>query len=639
MPSQPELILGTAGHIDHGKTALVRALTGIDTDTLGEEKRRGISIDLGFAHLDLDGQRLGIVDVPGHERFIKNMLAGAGGIDLALLVVAADDSVMPQTREHLMILQLLGVTRGVIALTKLDLAEASWIDLVEQEVRELTSGTFLENAPIIRTSTVTGAGLDDLRSALAGVCETVDRAPEPAHGVPFRLAVDRSFVLPGLGTVVTGTVRSGRVAVGDELDWLPVGRTVRVRGIHSHGAGTETATRGQRAALNIPAAHHTEIIRGHEVASPGYLVPATLLTVRLNVLATSPWPLKHRGRVRLYLGTSEIMAGVSLLGPKMLEPGETCVAQLYCAEPVVAVCRQPFVIRAESPLWTIGGGSVLQPVANRFSRRDEHAVRRLEPLESDDEYVRAAAAVYFNAARPLTGYDLCRDACVSPLRAGPVLARLDEQGITFVLGSGASARRLHRDVYAELRDAVVDALRRFHHESPLMTAMPVVTLAQRLHYLDRAAVLGVVRRLLGENVLTGNDQAVAMADFAPVLTQAQQRLHGAIVGAFEAAGLTPPAVAELSRDLDVAEELLRPIIELCVDQGHLARLGDGMFLHCDQEALARRRLEPELRASGGLAMSEIKSVLGVSRKYAVPICEYLDRIGFTRRVDDRRVLA
>ena len=637
--SQRELILGTAGHIDHGKTALVRALTGIDTDRLREEKQRGISIDLGFAHLDLDGHRLGIVDVPGHERFIRNMLAGASGIDLALLVVAADDSVMPQTREHLMILQLLGVTRGVIALTKLDLAEASWIDLVEQEVRELTSGTFLENAPIIRTSTVTGAGLDDLRSALAGVCETVDRAPEPAHGVPFRLAVDRSFVLPGLGTVVTGTVRSGRVTVGDDLDWLPVGRTVRVRGIHSHGAGAQTASRGQRAALNIPAAHHTEIIRGHEVASPGYLAPSTLLTVRLNLLATSPWPLKHRGRVRLYLGTSEIMAGVALLDRRVLEPGDSCLAQLYCAAPVVAVCRQPFVIRAESPLWTIGGGSVLQPVAGRFSRRDDDAVRRLEPLESDREHVRAAGAVYFNGARPLTAYDLCREAGVSPDRAESVLRRLDEQGITQVLGHGASARRLHRDVYAELRDAVVEALRRFHDGSPLETAMPVVTLAQRLHYLDRAAVLGIVARLRGEKVLTGSDQNVALADFAPVLTQAQQRLHGAIVSAFETAGLTPPAVAELSRNLDVAEEQLRPIIELCVNQGHLARLGEGMFLHRDQEALVRRRLEDELRSGDGMTMSEIKSVLGVSRKYAVPICEYLDRIGFTRRVNDRRVLA
>ncbi len=479
--SQRELILGTAGHIDHGKTALVRALTGIDTDRLREEKQRGISIDLGFAHLDLDGHRLGIVDVPGHERFIKNMLAGASGIDLALLVVAADDSVMPQTREHLMILQLLGVTRGVIALTKVDLAETGWIELVEHEVRDLTTGTFLENAPIVRTSAVTGTGLDELRTVLARTCETVDRAVQPARGDPFRLAVDRSFVLPGLGTVVTGTVRSGRVAVGDELDWLPVGKTVRVRGIQSHGAGAETVTHGQRAALNLPAAHHTEITRGHEVASPGYLAPSTLLTVRLNLLATSPWPLKHRGRVRLDLGTSEIMAGVSLLDRQVLEPGETCPAQLYCAEPVVAVCRQPFVIRAESPLWTIGGGSVLQPIGHRISRRDEQAVRRLQPLESDLEHVRAAAAVYFNGAGSLTAYDLSRDAGVSPLRAGSVLARLDEQGITLMLGHGASARRLHRDVYAELRDAVVEALRRFHAESPLETTMPVVTLAQRLH--------------------------------------------------------------------------------------------------------------------------------------------------------------
>jgi len=631
-----QLILGTAGHIDHGKTKLVQALTGIDTDRLPEEKQRGISIDLGFAYLDLGDDRLGIVDVPGHERFIKNMLAGAAGIDLALLVVAADDSVMPQTREHLAILQLLGIPRGVIALTKIDLAEPGWLDLVEAEIRGLVAGTFLENAPIVRTSAVAGTGLDDLRATLADECERA-RPSDPAQ--PFRLAVDRSFVMPGIGTVVTGTVWSGRVRAGDVVDWLPAGKKLRIRGIQSHGADLDSASRGQRAALNVPGAHHTEIRRGHELATPGYLVPSTLLTVRLDLLAESPWPLRHRGRIRLYLGTQEVMAGVSLLEGNVVEPGGSCLAQLYCARPVTAVCRQPFVIRAESPLWTLGGGSVLQPVASRIPRRYAETVRLLAPLDSLDELVRAATTVFFSGTRPATGLDMCRDAGVPLDRAAPVLDRLNDDGTTVSLDNGASVLHLHRDVYARLRDTIVDTVRRYHDEAPLETAMPLATLAQRLDYLDRAAVLGVVKRLVREKTITGDDRAVAMTGFEPALTQAQRRLHDAVVSTFRIAGLAPPGVADLSKALDVDEEQLRPIIELCVNQGHLIRLGSGMFLHADGEARARQLIGVELGEGERLTLSEIKNILGVSRKYAVPICEHLDRIGFTRRVADRRVLA
>ena len=630
-----QLILGTAGHIDHGKTTLVRALTGIDTDTLQEEKRRGISIDLGFAHLDLGDHRLGIVDVPGHERFIKNMLAGAAGIDLALLVVATDDSVMPQTREHLAILQLFGIPRGVIVLTKIDLAEPSWIDLVEAEIRDLVAGTFLENAPIVRTSAVVGTGLDDLRATLTDECERARRS-DPSQ--PFRLAVDRSFVMAGIGTVVTGTVWSGRVSAGDEVAWLPTGKKLRIRGIQSHGADLGSVSRGQRAALNVPGVHHTEIRRGHELATAGYLVPSTLLTVRLNVLPDSPRPLKHRGRVRLYLGTQEVMAGVSMLESNVVDPGGSCLAQLYCAEPVTAVCRQPFVIRAGSPLRTIGGGRVLQPIATRIARRDAETVRLLAPLESEDELRRAATMVFFSGTRSVTAHDMCRDAAVPPEHAAGVLERLDSDATTVRFGDGASALRLHHDVYAALRDTVIDSVRRYHQETPLETAVPVPVLVQRLHYLERPVVLGIVQRLLDEQAITGDDRSVALAGFEPVLTRTQRRLRDEVVSTFRTAGLAPPGVADLSKALDVDEEQLRPIVELCVNQGHLMRLGNGMFLHADGEARARELIGAELCQGEALTVSEIKNILGVSRKYAVPICEHLDRIGFTRRVADRRVL-
>src|SRR5437660_2400641 len=320
-----DLILGTAGHIDHGKTSLQKALTGIDCDRLPEEKRRGITIDIGFATLDLGDYRLGIVDVPGHERFIKNMLAGATGIDLAVLVVAADDSVMPQTREHLEILQLLGLRHGVISLTKADLVDETTREVVELEIRELVHGTFLENAPLIPTSAHTGQGIEELKEAIREACEKVE---ERTGRQWFRLAIDRSFVVQGHGTVVTGSVTSGGVRVGDELEWQPRGERVRVRSLQNHDRPVEEVHRGQRAALNLAGVHHEDVIRGQEVATPGYLVPSRVVTVRLHSLPDAKRPIKHRSPVRFHLGTAEIMGTVSLLDCDAVEPGQWGLAQI-----------------------------------------------------------------------------------------------------------------------------------------------------------------------------------------------------------------------------------------------------------------------------------------------------------------------
>ena len=309
------------------------ALTGIDCDRLPEEKQRGITIDIGFAHLDLEPFQLGIVDVPGHERFIKNMLAGAVGIDIALLVIAADDSVMPQTREHLAILRLLGVRHGLVAITKCDRVEPTWIDLVEDDIRNLVAGTFLESAPIVRTavsSDGSAQGIDELRAAIRSVCEQV---AETSQTELFRLPVDRAFSVQGLGTVVTGTVWSGQLRVADEIDWLPVGKKVSVRGLQNHGCQTELVARGQRAAINLSGIHHSDIVRGHELATLGYLAPSKILTVELQVLDDSPWPIKHRARQRLYIGTQEVMVTVALLQQTLVEPGQNALAQLHCTSP------------------------------------------------------------------------------------------------------------------------------------------------------------------------------------------------------------------------------------------------------------------------------------------------------------------
>ena len=408
-----DLILGTAGHIDHGKTSLVHSLTGVDTDRLPEEKRRGITIELGFAELTVGDYRLGIVDVPGHERFVRNMLAGATGMDLAMLVVAADDSVKPQTREHLEILRLLNLEAGVIVVTKADLVEPDWLQLVEDEIRELVDDTFLADAPLVHTSVVTGQGLEELRQRLKQAADrvVVGRRLQRLRG-PFRLAIDRVFTIAGHGTVVTGSVSSGRARLGDELLIEPGALRVRVRGLQNHDRAVEEVHRGQRAAINLAGVHHESLDRGQELCSPGHLVPSRVLTARITLLAALGRILKDRTRVRIHIGTAELLATLRLLGKDLLEPGESAPVQLFLNKPAVSVWSQPFVLRSESPAVTIGGGIVLDPNAERIRGVDEETLEWIARLTAADADERSAAALYFANLRDWQPQDLPRTAGV-----------------------------------------------------------------------------------------------------------------------------------------------------------------------------------------------------------------------------------
>jgi selenocysteine-specific elongation factor len=632
-------IIGTAGHIDHGKTSLVRALTGTDTDRLPEEKKRGITIDIGFARLDLGAFQLGVVDVPGHERFIKNMLAGASGIDLAMLLVAADDSVMPQTHEHLEILQLLGLRHGLVVISKADLAQdETWLDLVEDEIRGLVAGTFLEGAPIVRTAASTGRGIDELKRALRELCGRIE-ATKRADS--FRMAVDRSFAVPGHGTVVTGSVWSGRVAVGDELEWLPSGKPVRVRGIQSHERAEEYAERGQRAAINLTGVHHSEMLRGHEIAQPGFLKPSQLFSVRLHVLPSSPRPVKHRSRVRLHIGTAELIASVSLLDANLLERGQWGTAQLFLREPAVATWGQPFVIRSESPMITLGGGQVLQPVARRIARRQLALADRLQALWSPDPAVRAAATLWFYGTQPWTELALARDAGLTRDEVTTVLSRLEEEGAMadLALARGRTLR-LHRDLVADFEQRVLQAVGRLHEQNPLHASIPRPKLVAALDYLgDDALVHAIIDRLRHAGRLSGDDRSVARPEFVPKLSPAERRLRTQILDAFEAGGFQPPEPAELEKKAVARSAAVDQIIELCRSEGYLVHIGGAVYLHVKWEEELRRRITTRLRASAGLAVSDIRDMLGTTRKYALPYCEYLDRTGVTRREGDLRVLA
>lgn len=634
-----DLILGTAGHIDHGKTSLVKALTGVDTDRLPEEKQRGITIDLGFAELPLGDVRLGIVDVPGHERFVRNMLAGATGIDLALLVVAADDSVKPQTREHLEILRLLGLEHGVIALTKCDLPEAEWLELVEAEVRELVSGSFLASAPIVRTSVTTGEGLDRLRSALGEAAAAAARSTraERLRG-PFRLAIDRTFTIAGHGTVVTGSVASGRVRVGDELTLEPGGVPVRIRGLQNHDRPAEEVHRGQRAAINLAGVHHDQIARGQELATPGYLRPSRLLSARLSLLPSAERPLKHRARVRCHVGTAELIASVALLDRDRLQPGETAPAQILLSEPAATVWGQPLVIRSESPVTTLGGGMVLDPNAPRLRRNEPPVLDRLAELASLDPFERAAAALYFIGLGEWQPADLARAAGVSD--AASAIEELTRHGELVDLRiSPSRAFRVARRALDDLFHRIEAVLAKEHEEFPLRTMLDRSRLVSRIRYLgDDAVIDAVLAAMSRAGRLQTNERGVALPGRGPKLSNNEQKLLAQIIESFRQAGYQPPSVDEVRSQAAKNQQVVPQLIALAAAEGELIEIAPEMYLHAESEQQLRAILSEKL-SGGGMTVSQIREILDTSRKYAVPICEYLDRIGFTRRQGDLRVLA
>ena len=635
-----DLILGTAGHIDHGKTALIRALTGVETDRLPEEKRRGITIELGFAALDLEEYRLGIVDVPGHERFVRNMLAGATGIDLALLVVAADESIKPQTREHLDILRFLDLQAGVIALTKCDLAEAEWIDLVEDEVRELVTGTFLAEAPIVRTSATTGAGLEELRDELRAAAGRAVSSDEhrDAQG-PFRLAIDRVFTVAGHGTVVTGSAASGVAAVGDTLEIQPLGRRVRVRELQNHDRPVERVHRGQRAALNLAGVQYDEIGHGQELAAAGHLVPSKLLSVELEVLPAARRRLKHRERVRVHLGTAEILATVATLAGDAIEPGERGLVQLFLREPAVSIWRQPLVVRRESPLETIGGGHVLDPDAPRIKRDAAASISRLEDLASRDALRRASASAYFRGLRAWEVDDLARIAAIDD--AAGVVEQLIARGDLVRLPLSASRSQLvHAHVLEQWFDRLENALARLHELEPLAPAIERSKLAARVQFAGEPVLIeALLNRFLAAGRAQATQGGLTLAGRAPQLSSGQQQLLERLLSEVRAAEFQPPALPELAAHADKNRADVPSLLELAASQGQLVRIAPEMFMDAGAEQQLRSVLAERFRSEGGLKVAQIRDALGISRKHAVPLCEYLDRIGFTRRDGDLRFLA
>jgi selenocysteine-specific elongation factor len=615
------IIIGTAGHIDHGKTALVRALTGIDTDRLKEEKQRGISIDLGFAHLELSGNlRLGFVDVPGHERFIKNMLAGVGGIDLVLFVIAADESIKPQTREHFDICMLLGIRNGIVVLTKADLAGGDLIELVRLEVDEFVRGSFLENAPVVAVSSTTGAGLKELCAEIEKMSASVSQKNASQY---FRLPIDRVFTMRGFGGVVTGTLISGAVRVEQEVELHPSRRRVRVRGVQVHGSAVEQATAGQRTALNLAGAEASEFSRGMMLAEAGRFHATTQIDCSFQLLGSAK-PLKHRAPVHFHAGTAEVEAEMRRLkGAEPLQPGDRDYVRFLLKEPLLVLPGDRFIVRMFSPVITIGGGMVLDAAPPRRGSRE-----RLEILAAAPIPARVALLVsesrYGMGMADLVARTGLLEADIRRSVSSPEMVVLDSPHF-WVLDSRWVAKQI---------EAIHDHLKQFHRRNPLLAGVSKEELrSQRLPGAPPWLMDAVLARA---KTLAVEGETVKLASHKISFKQDEQEAAGRIENAFRAAGLAVPAMQDVLAKSGVEPNRARTILQLLMRDKRLVRVSDDLVFHASALQSLHALLAAKKGASFGVA--EFKEWTGISRKYAIPLLEFLDRERVTRREGDSRVV-
>ena len=627
------VVVGTAGHIDHGKTSLVKALTGIDTDRLPEEKARGITIDLGFAFLEEPGGlTIEIVDVPGHERFVKNMLAGVGGIDLAILVIAADEGVMPQTREHLAICSLLRIRGGLVALTKTDLVESDWLELVRDDVATLVRATFLQGAPIVPVSAKTGAGLPALRQALRRLAEAV---PERAVDQLARLPIDRVFTVRGFGTVVTGTLAAGRLVVDDRVEVYPKGVEAKVRGLQTHGHPVAEARAGQRTAVNLQGVERAALERGDVLAHAGTLVPAVLVDGTLELLPDAPRGLKTRTRVRFHAGTSEIMARVLLLDRAELAPGETAFARFRLEAPLVAHPSDRFVVRSYSPIVTIGGGTLLDVDPPRFKRKAPALVAHLTLLQTGgpevvlEEHVRHVGAAGVRLAA------LSGRVPFGPERLRGLLDALVAVGRVLVVDRDWF---LHPESASRLRALVVGALTAFHRAHPLRPGMSREELRGRSGGADERVFAALLAALETEGVVKSERDKVRLAAHAVRLTPEQQRIVDQLEQEFLRAEAAPPSPDEALGRAGLRGDEEHELFQVLVQSGRLLRVKESLFFHARALDAIQQKLVAMLRERKEIGPADIKDLLGISRKYAIPLLEFFDQRRVTTRVGERRVL-
>ena len=627
------VIIGTAGHVDHGKTLLVKALTGIDTDRLQEEKKRGITIELGFAHLDWeDGTQAGIVDVPGHEKFIKNMLAGAGGIDLAMLVVAADEGFMPQTVEHLGILSLLGIKEGLVVITKADVVDPEWVDMIREDVKEQVKGTFLENKPIMAVSAYTGEGIPELREHLK---KLVQQTGEKSLRTPFRLPVDRVFSVEGFGTVVTGTLIEGSMSEDEMAELVPSGLTAKIRNLQVHGKDVTTAYAGQRVAVNLAGLKKSDIQRGDAVAKPGTVHVGQMLDVRLQNLKGSQRVILNNSQVHFYLGAAVLLAKVVLLDRDKLEPGDSCYAQVRFTDPIAAKAGDRFVIRFYSPLETIGGGVVLEDAPLRHKRGDKAVLEALKIKESGSGDQKVVQAV---AEEGITLPD-CKKLAARLAMAEEELQRELEQLVS--RGKALEilpGRYLASVVLDKQWDSCQKLLSEYHTKNPLHAGMRLAELRQKLFpKTDLSIADGILRELQAEGKIKRVADRYALQEFEVRLTKRQNAIKDKLLKVYRDAGLESPSTDELwpmfqPKEKDEAKQVL----ESLVSGGQLVMLSPQIVVYKDVYAALLGALKEWFETHETITLAEYRDKMNTSRKYSLAALEYFDRNHMTKKDGDLR---
>ena len=631
-----QIILGTAGHIDHGKTSLIRALTGTETDRLKEEKARGITIELGFAALDLpSGQHVGIVDVPGHEKFVKNMVAGASGIDIVAMIIAADEGVMPQTKEHLEICSLLGIQHGLVVLTKTDMVDEEWLELAKEDVAEFVDGTFLEDKPVVCVSSTTGAGLPELVKTLD---ELAGQVPERSATSLFRLPVDRVFTMKGFGTVITGSLISGKISVGENIMVYPSGITSKVRGVQVHNDSVNEAIAGMRTAVNFQGLDKAAVNRGDVLARPDTLKPSFMVDLYFNYLKSNPKPIKNRTQVRFHTGTSEILGNLIILEKDELLPGESAVVQMRLDAPVSLVRDDGFVVRSYSPVRTIGGGYILNPIPVKHKRLKPDIMEGLnglvdapaEELITLHAQAASVAGVSFSDLKVMTNLsDKALQQHVQSLLSSRTLILTDKENQVYI----------HQDTSQDIQDKITTFLEAFHKKQPLKPGMSKEELKSKFPLIPNIKLFNqtVDRMVKGGQVVVAED-VVKLSTHKVSLGLDQTKAKDTILKTYTASGLTPPYFRDVAKEMNMDAQAVKDVLMHLVEDGRIIKTKDDLYFDKTAIDALKEKIVAFLRENEEITMPQYKEITGASRKYLIPLIEYFDTKNVTIRVGDVRKL-
>lgn len=637
-----EIVLGTAGHVDHGKTSLVKALTGINTDRLKEEQKRGITIELGFAHLDLPcGHRLGIVDVPGHEKFVKNMVAGVTGMDILAFIIAADEGIMPQTREHFEICKLLGVSQGLVIITKKDMVEGEWLDMVEEEIGDFCKDSFLEDAPIVRVSSITGEGIDTVKTILNKIVEKQQFSE--VFG-PFRLPVDRVFAMKGFGSVVTGTSISGRTSIGEELQLFPSTIKAKIRGIQVHSEAVEIVEAGHRTAINLQGVDTHQVERGMVAAPPGSLQPNYMLDCSLVYLSSNTKALKHRARVRLHIGSAEVMGRVSLLDRDEMRPGEEAGVQLLLENPVAVWPDDHYVIRSYSPVITIGGGVVYGNLSLRKRKRVTEKDRKInretfQIHKNGSQEDKILLYLHESGTQGLTFDEIAVRMGVFGKHLKKVLNDPLSNKKIVVVDSGAQ-RYLDRIIAEQIITTIIEILAAFHKRQPLQNGLSKEELRSETgQRVDQRVFAYCLNELLKKEEVVQEDSLVRLSSHQVALQADEQQLQNDLLQWYRAKGLATATIKETTEQFgDYPPKLLKEVLSLLLREEKLVKVSESLYYDSKVIDSLTDKVVTFMQKEGDIDAPRFKELTGLTRKFSIPILEYFDRIKLTFRVEDKRIL-